>query len=265
MSIVHGWTEHQPPTLVPPVNGSRRGPRGLRRISGAAGRCTPTPTTSRRCAGLVVAILATAALGACAPDGAGVDVDARERSTQERLAQASQVAAESLPEGAMEVALAGYVKEGVAVSRAAAPLVNGFGSIEELAAAVIAGIEEDRGAQLWNLALTEQEFRDVVWPVLPASRPERNTPFDYTWGTLEFKSSNALATTLAKYRGHRYELLEVSFAARQERQRDYGAFVVHRDARVRVRRQDGTEEWLDFFGSVIERDGTFKVFSYVTD
>lgn len=184
---------------------------------------------------------------------------------QSRLAYASEVAAASLPEGAMEVAKLGYVKDGVPASLAAPPLVNTFGSIEELAAAVIHGIEEDRGYDLWELALTEDEFREVVWPVLPASRPERNTPFDYTWGSLEFKSSNALNTTLAKYKGHRYELIRVDFAAHEQRQRDYGAFWVHRDARVLVKKDDGSEQWLDLFGSVIERNGRFKVFSYVTD
>ena len=184
---------------------------------------------------------------------------------QARLVEASEVAAASLPEDAMEVARLGYVKEGVAASRAAPPLANTFASIEELAAAVLDGIEHDRGAALWALALTEDEFREVVWPVLPASRPERNTPLDYTWGTLEFKSSNALNTTLAKYRGHHYELIRVDFVAHEQRQRNYGAFRVHRDARVLVRKEDGTEERLDLFGSVIERNGRFKVFSYVTD
>lgn len=201
----------------------------------------------------------------CAEQSVAVDVEQREADLQSRLAQASEVAASTLPEGAMEVARLGYVKEGVAASRAAAPLGNTFASIEELAAVVLDGIEQDRGRALWDLALTKEEFRDVVWPVLPASRPERNTPLDYTWSSLEFKSSNALSTTLAKYRGHHYELIDVDFAAPEQRQRDFGAFRVHRDARVLVRKADGSELWLDLFGSVIERDGRFKVFSYVTD
>jgi hypothetical protein len=205
-------------------------------------------------------------LGAgCSQQPAQVDVEAREAAMKSRLAVASEVAAASLPEGAMEVAELGYVRDGVPASLAAPPLANTFGSAEELAEAVLEGIEHDRGQALWSLALSKEEFRGVVWPVLPASRPERNTPFDYTWGTLEFKSSNALNTTLAKYKGHHYELVRVDFVGKEQRQRDYGAFVVHRDARVLVRREDGSEASFDLFGSVIERNGRFKVFSYVTD
>jgi hypothetical protein len=201
----------------------------------------------------------------CSGAPAEVDVEAREAALDARLAHASEVAAASLPEGAMEVARLGYVREGIPVSLAAPPMSNTFASIDELAAAVLAGIEQNNGRQLWSLALTKEEFHAVVWPVLPANRPERNTPFDYTWGTLEFKSSNALNTTLAKYTGHHYELVRVDFVAHEQRQRDYGAFRVHRDARVLVKKADGSEEWFDLFGSVIERNGRFKVFSYVTD
>jgi hypothetical protein len=201
----------------------------------------------------------------CSEQTAEVDANGREAVLQSRLAYASDVAAATLPDGALEVARLGYVEAGVPASRAAAPLSNTFDSIEALAAAVLEGIERNRGSALWSLAINEEEFRGVVWPVLPASRPERNTPFEYTWGALQFKSSNALSTTLAKYQGHRHELVRVEFAAHEQRQRDFGAFLVHRDARVLVKKADGNEVWLDLFGSVIERDGRFKVFSYVTD
>lgn len=182
-----------------------------------------------------------------------------------RLAYASEMAAATVPEGAAEVARLGYVEAGVPVSRAAPPLGNSFSSIEELTAAVLDGLEYGRGGALWGLALSREEFRNVVYPVLPASRPERNTPFDHTWSTLEHKSSNALSATLAQHEGRRYELVRVDFVAHPQRQRDFGAFRVHRDARVVVKREDGSEASLDLFGSVIERNGRFKVFSYVTD
>lgn len=217
--------------------------------------------------GMLAGVLAALCLlvAGCSGAPAEVDVEAREAAMAARLVQASELAASSLPDGAMETALLGYVREGIPASLAAAPLSNTFASIDELAAAILSGIEQNNGRALWSLALSEEEFRNVVWPVLPANRPERNTPFDYTWGTLEFKSSNALNTTLAKYTGHHYELVRVDFVAHEQRQRDYGAFRVHRDARVLVKKADGSEEWFDLFGSVIERNGRFKVFSYVTD
>ena len=254
------------PTPDPSLNGYRRGSRGLRGTSGGAGRCTGAASAFPAWVGLAVALLAIGTLAAgCSPQPAQVDPEAREAAGQARLAYASEVAAATVPEGAMEVARLGYVKEGVAASLEAPPLGSTFGSIDELAVAVLDGIQHGRGQALWGLALTKEEFRDVVYPVLPASRPERNTSMEYVWGDLEHKSSASLSATLAEHEGRRYELVRVEFVAPAQRQRDYGAFRMHRDTRVVVRRDDGSELSLDLLGSVIERNGRFKVFSYVTD
>lgn len=253
------------PTPDPSLNGTRRGFRGLRGTSGGAGRYTGAASTHSARSGLAAALVAVGTLAAGCAQPAQVDPEAREAVQQSRLAYAREVAAATLPEGAEEAARRGYVTEGVAASRAAAPLSNTFESIEELAATVLDGLERGRGQALWRLALSKEEFRDVVYPVLPASRPERNTPLEYTWSTLETKSSNALGATLSEHRGRRYELVRVDFVGKEQRQRDFGAFYVYRDARVVVKREDGSETSLDLFGSVIERNGRFKVFSYVTD
>jgi hypothetical protein len=67
---------------------------------------------------------------------------------------------------------------------------------------------------------------------------------------------------LQRYRGPHYELAGVDFAGQT---RSYGSFLVHSDARLRVVAAGGTPETFDLFGSIIERDGRFKIFSWVTD
>lgn len=44
----------------------------------------------------------------------------------------------------------------------------------------------------------------------------------------------------------------------------YETFAVHRDARVRVL-DEKKELKLDLFGSILEKDGRFKLFSHLTD
>ncbi len=56
---------------------------------------------------------------------------------------------------------------------------------------------------LRDLALNEIEFREQVWPELPAARPERNLPFSYVWGDLRQKSDANLERTLARHGGRR--------------------------------------------------------------
>lgn len=137
-----------------------------------------------------------------------------------------------------------------------------FDSPEELAKAILLGLETEDGAALESYALTKDQFRLYVWPKLPSSRPERGVPFEFGWGDLYQKSHNSLLRTFARYKDRKLELVELRF---EDGLTDYGTYVVHRDARVKVRTEEGEEEWLDLFGSVIEWQGRYKLFSYVAD
>lgn len=143
----------------------------------------------------------------------------------------------------------------------APPLQHTHPSPDALAAAVLAAIAQNDRAALERFALSEQEFRDHVWPELPASRPERNLPFSYVWGDLRQKSAASLTTTLAEHGGRHYEPVNVEF----DDETGYDSFRVHREASFRVRDAAGTETTLRVCGSLIEKDGAWKVFSYVVD
>jgi hypothetical protein len=112
------------------------------------------------------------------------------------------------------------------------------------------------------LALNEQEFREHVWPELPSARPERNLPFAYVWGDLRQKSEQGLAAMLAKHGGAPYQLTEVTFEGEPTR---YSSYTVHRDTTLTVRDARGAVVTLRLYGSTFEKDGAYKVFSYVVD
>ena len=144
----------------------------------------------------------------------------------------------------------------------ARPLTHAHDSPASLASAVLAALERRDFAALREVALTEEEFRDHVWPDLPASRPERNLSFEYVWGDLSQKSEAALRETLAAHSGTRYDLVGVRFAGKTTQ---YESYLVHRDSELTVKDDKGVQGRLRLFGSVIEKDGRFKVFSYVVD
>jgi len=141
------------------------------------------------------------------------------------------------------------------------PLANTQPSYDALASAVLLALAQRDEVQLRALALTEGEFRDLVWPELPAAKPERNLPASYVWTDLRQKSLSGLRRTLAEHGGRRYELLGTRFRETT----GYGTYVVHRDSVVTVRDESGAESDISLFGSVLEKDGQMKVFSYVTD
>lgn len=142
------------------------------------------------------------------------------------------------------------------------PLAHAAASNEELARAVLAALEQRDFETLRSLALGEREFRDHVWPDLPAARPERNLPFSFVWGDLHQKSEAALATLLRTHGGRHYRLERIEFL---DGTTQYKTYVVHRKSQLTVRTVDGGEQRLQLFGSVLAKDGRVKVFSYVVD
>ncbi len=114
---------------------------------------------------------------------------------------------------------------------------------------------------LRRLAIDEAEFRDHIWPSLPAARPERNLPLSYVWGDLHQKSGTSLARTLGEHGGRRYQLEQVVLGQSTE----YPGFRTHARTILRVREGGGEPREIRVFGSVLEKDGRWKVFSYVAD
>ncbi len=142
-------------------------------------------------------------------------------------------------------------------------LSSTFESPEAIARAVLDALAREDVETLKSLPLSKEEFRLYVWPKLPASRPERSIPFDYGWGDLHQKSVNAIASNYARHKGRKLELLSIRF---KDGETDYETFVVHRKSELRVKDvASSEEETLELFGSVMEWNGRYKLFSYVTD
>ncbi|MGE0392498.1 MAG: hypothetical protein AB7I25_02495 [Vicinamibacterales bacterium] len=141
------------------------------------------------------------------------------------------------------------------------PLAGARESPEAVVRAVLQALASRDRAALDALVLSEQEFKDHVWPHLPAARPERNLPFSYVWGDLHQKSRQNLSRTVREFGGKRLRLERVSFSG----QTAYPGAVVHREAVVTVTDERGYTSDVRVCGSLIEQGGRWKVFSYVTE
>lgn len=142
------------------------------------------------------------------------------------------------------------------------PLSGTFDSPDAVASAVIEAMATRDLGRLERLALSEAEFRGHVWPYLRVSRPEVNMPFALLWGQLQQTSRGYLRQTLATVDSESLELRDVRFAGESS---TYGDVRVHRDTELVVGDPDGGERVVRLFGSLIEQDGRWKVFSYVAD
>jgi hypothetical protein len=141
-------------------------------------------------------------------------------------------------------------------------LQHTHGSAKAVAEAVVAALDRRDVAALEHLAVSELEFRRVVWPRQPAARPERNIPWEYAWRDLAAKSRLQLRARVAEWRPAAGAVVDVGFEGETT---DYGTYRVMRRSRVTLRDAAGRLTTARLFGSIIEQRGHFKVFSYVAD
>lgn len=146
--------------------------------------------------------------------------------------------------------------------RFSARLVNTSGSIDQAAARFLEALALADARRIRSLALTREEFDAVVWPALPGSEPGSGLTPDFVWGMYAPRNTSALRRLLARHGGRRYELEAVEFTAPV---RDYGSYRIHPESRLAVRGPSGEATTLRLFGSVIEQDGRFKIYGFVTD
>ena len=143
------------------------------------------------------------------------------------------------------------------------PLSHSYDSPEALAKAFLDALNRKDVDGLKRLGLSEEEFRLHVWPELPVSQLDKPLPFEYGWNDLNQKSMNSLRRTYTTYGGRKLTFIRLEFEGETT---DYETFKVHRDGRVVVFDEERQREVrLDLFGSIMEKDGRFKLFSYVTD
>jgi hypothetical protein len=151
---------------------------------------------------------------------------------------------------------------GCAADRAPVPLSHTFESPDALARAVLDALAARDEAALATLSVSEAEFRTIVWPELPSSRPEVNLPVEYAWRDLNTKSRGHMGQTLAAWGGTRLELVQLAFLGETTA---YRTFSVHRKSVLTVRTERGEHQQVRLFGSILERGGRYQLFSYVVD
>ena len=137
-----------------------------------------------------------------------------------------------------------------------------FESDEALARAVLDALARKDGEGLLRLSVTREEFEELVWPTLPVSRPEVGMPIAYVWNDHSTKSRAHLAHTLATFGGQRFEVVRVEFGGGTTQ---HGTCTISREARLVVLDDEGREQTLRLFGSIIRQNGRSKIFSYIVD
>lgn len=138
-------------------------------------------------------------------------------------------------------------------------LRHGAPSPEELSRRVLAALQDGDLPTLESLALSEEEFREFVWPELPVSNPKTNVPLEYVWGEVRLRSTARLQQLLRTLKGERFALARTSHRGPRT---DYPSHRAYSDFEIILRDPGGKEREYLLFGTLIEMDGVWKVYSY---
>jgi hypothetical protein len=135
-----------------------------------------------------------------------------------------------------------------------------LGSPETLAEAFLQALEARDRPGMESLALSAREFRLEVFPEMPAYG---NIPPDLAWSQLAARSLDGLSRVLETQGGRSWHLEGIVFGGGRT---VYQTFVVYRKPMLRVRdRHTGERREMALFGSLLEHDGRYKLFSFNID
>ncbi len=140
-------------------------------------------------------------------------------------------------------------------------LADALPNADALAAQFLDLLARNDEAAMRRLRVTKEEFCQYVWPELPSSKIP-NLTCDFAWDQATLNSDAGFYGDLKRHKGKRYELISLRFAERTEY---YKNFNIHKDARLKIRDENGVEREIKLFGSILEMAGRFKLFSFTID
>ena len=138
-----------------------------------------------------------------------------------------------------------------------APFPGSTVSMDDLGRTVLRALAAGDPAALGVLRLGEREHNEVVWPELPAARPEVNFPVDFAWENIQRRNARELERALPWYLGRDLEHVRVECRGGLA---VFETFRVHRNCWEVFRvGEEGVLE-AQLFKDVLERGGGYKIF-----
>jgi hypothetical protein len=139
-----------------------------------------------------------------------------------------------------------------------APLRGGLRSLDQLGRAICWALHHEDADTLLELAVTDQEFRDILWREFPQSRPATGLTWQDAWGPLAARLGSGCRGAVSDD-GGRY-LSFVRFE-RGDTVAAYRNFKLHNGLVLVATNDRGDEERFTWLRSVVERGGRFKIYS----
>ena len=142
------------------------------------------------------------------------------------------------------------------------PFSGGTRSMKEMGQLVCRMLHRRSADSLFALCVADSEFRDILWPEFPSSRPATGLTWEDGWMTLHSRLVSGTRDATADYGGRDYQFLRWErAAATPDTLTAYKNFKLHNGLLLVARRDDGEIERMHWLRSIAERKGRFKIYS----
>lgn len=149
------------------------------------------------------------------------------------------------------------------LTRNPVPLMGGRPSADSLVAAVLDGLGRSDTALLKELLVTRDEYMKVIYPELgkhwPGARDSRPEIADALWTNHAGNAMKGLRRALRDLGGRELSVKRVEFA---DGTKEYVSYTTHEGTIVTAADARGKEQKIGVIGSIVEKDGVFKLLSY---
>jgi len=138
------------------------------------------------------------------------------------------------------------------------PFIGGARSLNELGRMVCHALDYEKADTLFSLAVREDEFRDILWPEFPMSRPATGITWQDGWLFLYGRNHQGSAQAIRDYGGHVYQFVRFD---RYDSTMHYRNFSLHKGLILVARDDMGNIQEFRWLRAAVERKGRFKIYS----
>ena len=137
------------------------------------------------------------------------------------------------------------------------PFTGGTKSLNDLGRAVCRVVHHKNLDSLMALCVADSEFRVILWPEFPNSRPATGIQWDFAWSVLYGRQHGGCSQTIRDYGGHVYQFLSLQ----SDSVMLYKNFKLYSRVSLFVRDDQGQIEQWKWLRAVVERKGRYKIYS----
>jgi len=138
------------------------------------------------------------------------------------------------------------------------PFAGGARSLDELGRKVCHALDYETADSLFSLTVREDEFRDILWPEFPMSRPATGITWQDGWLFLYGRLHQGSAIAIREHGGHAYQFVRFD---RSDSTTHYKNFKLHNGLILVAKDDAGKTEEFHWLRTVAERKGRFKIYS----